>query len=374
MKKLLISAALALVAPSALACINVTRDYSVCVGDTVYSGTTFSSGATVLAINPSIDVVTVQSKRNFEKSRMNLQDLDLANACMNGVCTDDTIYMGDRFSSGARVLGVNLFQRTLTVQSKRNFELAKIRIEEAHLTKGCIGDVCVGDIVYKGDLFSSGANVIAINELNRSATVQSRRNFNLSLEKIRDLDVTKGCLAGVCVGDVVFKGSQYSSGANVLAINYAQLRATVQSRRNFDLYSEDIRGLDVGTADSRYSNTERYSNSRSENQEEIDQAVDTIVDAIIDAIVGEPVATCTVVNSSGNVIGSNIAKTDFVTAVINYALDERSCVIANEKGVTRSHFVIGARGEVLGSGLSEREASDVRDAFGYSRCRRATCQ
>lgn len=83
------------------------------------------------------------------------------------------------------------------------------------------------------------------------------------------------------------------------------------------------------------------------------------------------VQQCTVSNSS-SVLGT-IAASEFLTYARNFAAQERSCVVSNIKGQTRSRTFIDASGRVRGQGLTEAEASEMRRDYNYSRCRILTC-
>ena len=118
-------------------------------------------------------------------------------------------------------------------------------------------EICVDDTVFKGSEYKNGAKVVAINSYENTITVRSVNNSKLFVERARDLDLTKGCLLGVCVDDTVFKGSEYKYGAKVVAINSHENTITVKSVNNSKLFVERARDLDVVDACVDYGTAER---------------------------------------------------------------------------------------------------------------------
>lgn len=109
------------------------------------------------------------------------------------ICPGETVYKGSSYSSGATILGVNQFKNTVTVRSNYSGNNNTENVTDLYITRGCIGHVCVGNVVYKGSSYSSGATVIAINYQNRTVTVKSNYSGNLNVEDPRNLDVTNMC-------------------------------------------------------------------------------------------------------------------------------------------------------------------------------------
>lgn len=120
----------------------------------------------------------------------------------------------------------------------------------------------VGDLVYLGTKYGLGATVVAVNVRNDRATVKSIKSGSIYSEVLSDLDVAKGCLELVCVGDVVYLGTKYGSGATVVALNYKTQLATVKSNRSGNLFVEDIMQLEVTTQSSLYDRSQRESSRR----------------------------------------------------------------------------------------------------------------
>ena len=161
------------------------------------------------------------------------------------ICPGETVYKGSSYSSGATILGVNQFKNTVTVRSNYSGNNNTENVTDLYITRGCIGHVCVGNVVYKGSSYSSGATVLAINPHQGTVTVKSNYSGNLNVEYSQGVDLVRGCLYGICVGDTVYKGSSYSSGATVIAINYQNRTVTVKSNYSGNLNVEDPRNLDV---------------------------------------------------------------------------------------------------------------------------------
>lgn len=154
-----------------------------------------------------------------------------------------------------------------------------------------------------------------------------------------------------------------------MGINLSTRMITVKSINNGGLYSESLEQVSLSEEDPQFSRAERF-----ENEDGMTSGIDVIEDIVgplFDILVGE---TCsTVSNSSGRVLGTNIPKSEFVNALSEYARSNNSCVIGNEYNVQGSRILIDGRGRILGEGLSEAEASNLRNSYGYQRCLRATC-
>jgi hypothetical protein len=107
------------------------------------------------------------------------------------------------------------------------------------------GDLKVGELVYKGTEYSQGAKIQAINQMQGRAAVKSVVTGNIFSESISELFLTRGCIYNLCVGKKVFKGSEYSQGAIVLAINVNKQQAVVKSVVTGNIFVENTSSLDV---------------------------------------------------------------------------------------------------------------------------------
>jgi hypothetical protein len=108
------------------------------------------------------------------------------------------------------------------------------------------GSLQVGDLVYKGTEYSQGAKVQGINQAQGRATIKSVYSGSVYTESISELYLTRGCIYNVCVGSKVYKGSEYSQGAMVLAINTNKGSVVIKSVYSGTLYVESVSSLDVG--------------------------------------------------------------------------------------------------------------------------------
>jgi len=245
MRKLLLLS-LALISQQGLACISVADTY-VCAGETVYKGTSYSQGAIVVAENPYYQQVTVRSNVSGNLAVENVMDLDLTKGCLGQVCVGQKIMKGTSYSQGATVVAINYSRQSVTVRSVVSGNLAIESLYDLEVTSGCASNVCTGDLVYKGTSYSQGARVESLNFSKNFATVRSVVSGNLAQENLSDLYFTRGCLGSVCINDRVFKGSSYSQGATVLAINFSNYRATVRSVVSGNLSDDSIYELQGGT-------------------------------------------------------------------------------------------------------------------------------
>lgn len=163
-------------AQQTFACINV-NDAQICVGDKVYKGTIYPSGATVTRINSETNVVAVQTAFDKDPAELtffeNAADLDLTTVCLGEVCIGDKVYRGTIYKGGGEVVGINLATKKATVQLP-NSSLVVLKTNDLHLTKGCLSGVCVGDTVYAGSVFQEGVTVVAVNSYYKTIVMHAR--------------------------------------------------------------------------------------------------------------------------------------------------------------------------------------------------------
>lgn len=226
-------------------CLELNGDTRICVDDIVYKGTEYSQGARIVAFERGNNSVIVKSIRNGNHFSEKISDLFLTNTCMRDVCPDTLVYKGSEYSLGARVVAINKFTNSAVIRSVKNGNLFVENINGLMIAKGCVRDVCVGDVVYKGSEYTLGAKVLAVSRISRTAAISSIKSGALFLEDALQLYTSKGCISDVCVGDVVFKGSEYSLGARVVGLNTELNKATVMSIRSNALFAEDILSLTV---------------------------------------------------------------------------------------------------------------------------------
>jgi hypothetical protein len=245
MRKLLLLS-LALICQQGLACVSVSNSY-ICNGDTVFKGTHYKQGATVVADNPYSQQVTVRSNFSGNLAVENVADLDITRGCFGQICVGQKIFKGASYSQGANVVGINYSRQSITVRSVFSSNLAVENAYDLESTTGCVGSVCIGEIVYRGTQYSQGARIESINFSNSRVTVRSVFSGDLAQESLDDLFLAKGCLGTVCVNDHVFKGTSYSQGANVVAINTSTYRAVVRSVFSGNLSDDSIYELQNGS-------------------------------------------------------------------------------------------------------------------------------
>jgi hypothetical protein len=103
--------------------------------------------------------------------------------------------------------------------------------------------ICEGDLIYRGNTYSFGANVLTINSSKKTMTLMDNFVSETYTEKIKNVFVTYGCIGAICVGDKVFKDNEYPNGAEVLAINAYQNKATIIDDYWKSLHTEKIKDL-----------------------------------------------------------------------------------------------------------------------------------
>ncbi len=173
------------------------------------------------------------------------------------ICPGDTVYKGSDYTLGAVVMGVNPYRKTATVRSNYSGNNASENVIDLHITRGCLDRVCVGELVFKGSEYTQGATVVAINPHKGLLTVKSVYSGNLAVESVRRIHMSRGCVHGICVGDKVYKGSEYTEGALVVGINHQEKTVTVKSVYSGNLQTENPKYLDITTLCADYSDYDR---------------------------------------------------------------------------------------------------------------------
>jgi hypothetical protein len=245
-------------AHQAMAC-QVGGEPAICPGEVVYKGTDYSQGATVVAINRYKNTATVRSNYNGNMGEELIADLYLTTGCTGRFCVNDLVYKGTDYSQGATIIAIHPSTGQVVARSNYNANLGVESVSDLYLTRGCIGKLCVDGLVYKGTDYSQGATIVAIQPNVNQVIVRSNYNGNLGIELASSLSVTRGCVYGVCVGDTIFKGSDYSQGAEVIAVNRSERTVLVRSVYNGNIGIEDPRDLSVTNACADYDEAVRES-------------------------------------------------------------------------------------------------------------------
>jgi hypothetical protein len=228
-------------------CINIYGLGKVCVGDTVYKGSTFHQGAIVETID--LDSKSVQVKSNYlgMRSTESIKDLHLDNTCDMDFCTGDTIYLGSKYFTGAKILGINKLTKMATVRRKGGGFMNTHSLTELYSTKNaCLMNACVGDTIYYRRLYDQGAMIMGINQKLKKITVKSHKSDLVKSHKIEEVHLAKGCMDKFCVGDTVFRGGIYPKGAILLAMDLEKRQVVVKSISSGDIFLvRDISELEL---------------------------------------------------------------------------------------------------------------------------------
>ena len=168
---------------SSYACIDLGSEKSVCAGDTVYTNY-YSQGATVEIVNREANRVTVASNISGNSNSISANQLYLATGCNNeGMCVNDEIITSSYFH-GATITGVNPSNNRLMVKYTFKyyddyFQFNSIAASQVYNKKGCLDDVCVGDIV-RTNYHRSGAKVVGVNLIQRRVMLEDEKSKNVS--------------------------------------------------------------------------------------------------------------------------------------------------------------------------------------------------
>ena len=166
-------------------------------------------------------------------------------SCTEKICPGDIVYNGTRYLNGAKVVAVNPNYGTAVVRNPMYNTLHTENIKDLDITKGCVSGICIDDVVYNGIRYLNGARVVAVNPNYQTVVVRDPRYNTLHTENPIDLDVTKGCISGICIGDIFYNGSRYMNGARVVAVNLNSQIVVVRDPRYNTLHTENPSDLDI---------------------------------------------------------------------------------------------------------------------------------
>jgi ABC-type antimicrobial peptide transport system permease subunit len=127
----------------------------------------------------------------------------------------------------------------------------------------CPNNICIGDLVYLGIKYKKGGTVVAVNYNQRTATVRSLISGQNNQESLDQLEASRGCIMGACVGDTIYSPvNNYSLGATVLAVNELNRSVTVKSNKTGNLFVEDATRIQVTTQSSAYNTQQRRASNK----------------------------------------------------------------------------------------------------------------
>ncbi|MFZ4405609.1 MAG: hypothetical protein ACOYOK_16070 [Pseudobdellovibrionaceae bacterium] len=124
--------------------------------------------------------------------------------------------------------------------------------------------ICPGDTVYDGDLQIYGVTIVGVNPFDNTVIVRSKKYGYDYTETATNLDIISGCIGSVCVGDSVYSRfsadsydsygrSQFPNGFTVVAINPYLKRIIIKSKDYHILFEENPKDLYVTTMCADYS-------------------------------------------------------------------------------------------------------------------------
>jgi hypothetical protein len=168
-------------AQQSFACVEL-NNAKYCIGDKVYKGTSYPNAAVISYISSVNGNVSVQTRFEDDTAEYTFsedpKDLDITNGCFEDVCIQDNVHRGTLYPGGGAVVGINPTKKTVTIAQAKNNALAVIKIKDLHVEKGCVNGICVGDIVYTGSVFEPGVKVIAVNAYFKTILVKARFQYD----------------------------------------------------------------------------------------------------------------------------------------------------------------------------------------------------
>ncbi len=197
---------------------------------------------------------------------MLLSNLTMAGTCANyenselSICVGDFVNIGDEYVKGAIVTGINHQVGLVSIESINDGSTGQKLMREVNIGKGCIDfkkmKVCVGDFVNVGDEYVKGAEVSGVNP---NTLMVGLKSLNIPVQgevHIDEVNIGRGCLYGVCVGDLVYV-EDYLKGAEVTGINPNTLMVGLKSFNNSTQGEKHVDEVYVTKKTSDYSKRQR---------------------------------------------------------------------------------------------------------------------
>jgi hypothetical protein len=232
-----------------LACIN-TGDTTLCAGDTVYPDAwEHTRGGSIIAFNPHSGELSVRSNSSGSVSRFSLREIAVPRGCVEGVCVNDTVFPDSwEHARGGRVLAINHATGVIKVVSNSTGNAMLFKAHNLARNTGCLNFSCVGDTVFPDSWeHAKGGRVVAVNPMTQKLAIVSNSSGNLQLNNERDVALTRGCIEGVCVGDLVYPDAwTHAYGGSVLAINFSSGVFRVLSKSSGNMSNFKVRSLAIG--------------------------------------------------------------------------------------------------------------------------------
>ena len=241
---------------TAFACYS-DRNFSVCPGDFVTSGEYFSKGATVLSTNSRTGQIGLKSINSGNISSLSINQIQVGKGCIGAVCVGNFATAGEYYSKGAKVVAVNPFTGMVGLQSIKSGTMSALPIKSIQAEKGCLEGVCVGNIATAGEYFAKGAKVISINSSTRMIGLQSINAGTMSALPINSIQGAKGCVEGICTGDFVTAGSSLAKGGKVVSVNHHTRMIGIKSINSGSMQALPTSALQVSTQCIDFGNSER---------------------------------------------------------------------------------------------------------------------
>lgn len=105
------------------------------------------------------------------------------------VCQADLVYFSLNNESILRgeVIALESSGSRILVRNQSSRSLSQVSLGDLFLTKGCIGEICVGSHVYLGTKLIAGATVLAINSSRNLAIIKSQKEQQRMVVSTKDL-------------------------------------------------------------------------------------------------------------------------------------------------------------------------------------------
>lgn len=229
---------------SVYACLDYNNaGLKICPNDIVHSKDFTNTGAVVLGVNSAKRTIMVKANYNNRNYEYTVDNVAIEGACLKDVCANETIHSKDFTNTGARVLGINGFRNSVVVQAGYNGRVYEYPVGEIAVTNKCLRDICPNETVHSKDFTNTGALVLGVNPYKNAVVLKANYNNRVYEYFANTLAVERGCIRHVCVGNTVHSKDFTNTGALVLGVNRADRTAVVRVNYNNRVYSYSFSNL-----------------------------------------------------------------------------------------------------------------------------------
>lgn len=165
-------------------------------------------------------------------------------ACVGDICVGDLVIPEGK-NPLYKVLSIHSKTKIVTTQETQSGGIAQLPTEKIAITFGCLEKFCIGQEVMldEKDQFDkpekNSGKIVGINFYKKTLTIRKSRGYNVVYPTYL-VAHERGCMKGICVGDMVKRPSWLAHKYFVKAINPAKKLFSVLINNDYSLKIEDV--------------------------------------------------------------------------------------------------------------------------------------